>query len=74
MADDLSEASYQVLEHLEQTAVEEVARTTTDICMTYSGFYTAISLMLSTVVVTTVSAVMLYVKLQRVYRSKYVNS
>ncbi|XP_053994751.1 uncharacterized protein LOC128885036 [Hylaeus volcanicus] len=74
MEDDLSEASSQVSEHLEHPAAEEVPRITTDICMTYGGFYTAISLMLSTVVLTTISTVVLYVKLHRVYRSKFVNS
>ncbi|XP_076681474.1 uncharacterized protein LOC143375823 isoform X2 [Andrena cerasifolii] len=71
MVDDLSEASSQALEHLEEIAVEQqVARTTTNVCMTNNGFYTAISLMLSTVVLTTISTVALYIKLQRVYRSK----
>ncbi|XP_076623670.1 uncharacterized protein LOC143343053 [Colletes latitarsis] len=74
MEDDLSEASSQILEHLAQTTTEEVLRTTTDICMTYAGFYTASSLMLSTVVLTTITAVVLYLKLQRVYRSKCLNS
>ncbi|XP_043248214.1 uncharacterized protein LOC122395009 [Colletes gigas] len=74
MEDDLSEASNQILEHLAQTTTEEVLRTTTDICMTNAGFYTASSLMLSTVVLTTITAVVLYLKLQRVYRSKCLNS
>ncbi|CAK9802549.1 cut-4 [Anthophora plagiata] len=74
MVDDLSKASNQVLEQLEETAVEEVARTTTNLCMTYSGFYTAISFMFSTVLLATISAVALYVKLQRVYRSKTIVS
>ncbi|KOC61498.1 hypothetical protein WH47_05102 [Habropoda laboriosa] len=74
MVDDLSKASNQVLEQLEETAVEQVARTTVNLCMTYSGFYTAISFMFSTVLIATISAVALYVKLQRVYRSKVVIS
>ncbi|CAK9829444.1 hypothetical protein ANTRET_LOCUS6785 [Anthophora retusa] len=74
MVDDLSKASNQVLEQLEETAVEEVARTTMNLCMTYSGFYTAISFMFSTVLLATISAVALYVKLQRVYRSKAIVS
>ncbi|XP_076248443.1 uncharacterized protein LOC143188203 [Calliopsis andreniformis] len=74
MVDDLSEASSQSLEHLEETAVEEVARTAMNVCMTYSGFYATISLMLGTIVVTTISTVVFYVKLQRVYKSKFVQS
>ncbi|XP_076386202.1 uncharacterized protein LOC100877451 isoform X2 [Megachile rotundata] len=74
MEDDLSKASNQVLEKLEETAVEEIVRTTMNVCMTYSGFYTAIFFLLSTIFVATISAVTLYIKLQRVYRSKSVYS
>ncbi|XP_029047409.2 uncharacterized protein LOC114878135 [Osmia bicornis bicornis] len=74
MVDDLSKASSQVLEHLEESAIEEMARTTTNVCMTYTGFYTAIFFLLSTIFVATISAVTLYVKLQRVYRSKSIYS
>ncbi|XP_033329225.2 uncharacterized protein LOC117221951 isoform X1 [Megalopta genalis] len=74
MVDDLSEASSHVLENLEHTNVEEVAKTTTNVCMTYSGFLVAASFMMSTVVVTTISALIFYVKLQRVYRSKSISS
>ncbi|XP_076286288.1 uncharacterized protein LOC143211973 isoform X2 [Lasioglossum baleicum] len=76
MVDDLSEASSQVLENLEHIDVEQVAKTTTttNVCMTYSGFFVASSFMMSTVVVTTISALIFYVKLQRVYRSKGISS
>ncbi|KZC08373.1 hypothetical protein WN55_09277 [Dufourea novaeangliae] len=74
MVDDLTEASNQLLEHLEHTDIEEVSRTRTNVCMTYSGFFLAISFMLSTMVVTTISALVFYVKLQRLYRSKCINS
>ncbi|XP_017753224.1 PREDICTED: uncharacterized protein LOC108545917 [Eufriesea mexicana] len=75
MVDDLSKASNQVLEHLEETAiaettVEEIARNTMNVCMTHSGFYVTISFFFTTILATTISAVTLYVKLQRVYRSK----
>ncbi|XP_068970431.1 uncharacterized protein [Bombus flavifrons] len=74
MVEDLSKVSNQVLEQLEETAVEEVARSSMNVCMTYSGFYTAISFFLTTILVTTISAVTLYVKLQRVYGSKVIYS
>ncbi|XP_001121500.1 uncharacterized protein LOC725683 isoform X2 [Apis mellifera] len=74
MVDDLSKASNQVLEQLEETAIEEVARNSINVCMTHSGFYTAISFFLTTILVTTISAVTLYVKLQRVYGSKAIYS
>ncbi|KAK1118570.1 hypothetical protein K0M31_014876 [Melipona bicolor] len=80
MVDDLSKASNQILQQLEETAVEEVATSatsatsTTNVCMTHSGFYTAISFFLTTILVTTISAVTLYVKLQRVYGSKFIYS
>lgn len=74
MVEDLSKASNQVLEQLEETVVEEVARSSMNVCMTYSGFYTAISFFLTTILVTTISAVTLYVKLQRVYGSKVIYS
>ena len=74
MVDDLSKASNQILQQLEETAVEEVAASATNVCMTYSGFYTAISFFLTTILVTTISAVTLYVKLQRVYGSKFIYS
>lgn len=73
MVEDLSKASNQVLEQLEETVVEEVARSL-NVCMTHSGFYTAISFFLTTILVTTTSAVTLYVKLQRVYGSKVIYS
>lgn len=74
MVDDLSKASNQVLEQLEETAIEEVARNSINVCMTHSGFYTAISFFLTTILVTTISAVTLYVKLQRIYGSKAIYS
>ncbi|XP_076225154.1 uncharacterized protein LOC116430426 isoform X1 [Nomia melanderi] len=82
MVDDLSEPSNQPmeqlehidhLEHIEYTGVEQNPATT-NVCMTYSGFFVATSFMTSTVVATTISALVFYIKLQRVYRSKCINS
>ncbi|CAL7936166.1 unnamed protein product [Xylocopa violacea] len=70
MVDDLSKASNQVLEQLETTAIEEIEKSTTNVCIPYTSFYTVTSFLLTIVLITTISAVILYVKLQQVYRSK----
>lgn len=69
MVDDLSTASNQALEQLEETIIDKLPGHA-NVCMTQNGFYTAMSFLLSTVFITTVSAVALYVKLQKVYRTK----
>ncbi|XP_032674491.1 uncharacterized protein LOC116845648 isoform X2 [Odontomachus brunneus] len=73
MLDDLSTASSQVLENMEETAIEAMTKEK-NVCMSNGGFYTAFSLMLSILSIATVSAAVLYVKLQRVRRTKFVDS
>ncbi|XP_036151368.1 uncharacterized protein LOC105830069 isoform X2 [Monomorium pharaonis] len=73
MLDDLSTASSQVLDRMEETAVEEMIKTK-EVCMSNSGFYTTFSLMLSTIFVATISAAVLYIKLQRIRSPKFVDS
>ncbi|GAB1862809.1 ZP domain-containing protein [Camponotus japonicus] len=73
MLDDLSTASSQILESMEETAVETMTKTK-DVCMSNSGFYTTFSLMLSTLFVATISAAVFYIKLQRIRRTKFVDS
>ncbi|XP_077254633.1 uncharacterized protein LOC143893292 [Temnothorax americanus] len=73
MLDDLSTASSQVLDSMEETAVETMIKAK-EVCMSNSGFYTTFFLMLSTIFVATISAVVLYVKLQRIRRPKFVDS
>ncbi|XP_014469202.1 PREDICTED: uncharacterized protein LOC106741582 [Dinoponera quadriceps] len=73
MLDDLSAASSHILESMEETAIEAMTKEK-NVCMSNGGFYTAFSLMLSTLSIATVSAAVLYVKLQRVRRTKFVDS
>ncbi|XP_011259963.1 uncharacterized protein LOC105253552 isoform X2 [Camponotus floridanus] len=73
MLDDLSTASSQILESMEETAVETMTKTK-DVCMSNSGFYTTFSVMLSTLFITTISAAVFYIKLQRIRRTKFVDS
>ncbi|XP_018313909.1 uncharacterized protein [Mycetomoellerius zeteki] len=73
MLDDLSTASSQILESMEETAVETMTKAK-EVCMSNSGFYTTFSLMLSTLFVATISAAVLYIKLQRIRRPKFVDS
>ncbi|XP_072744483.1 uncharacterized protein [Anoplolepis gracilipes] len=69
MLDDLSTASNQILESMEETAVETMIKAK-DVCMSNSSFYTTFSLMLSTLFVATISAAVFYIKLQRIRRTK----
>lgn len=73
MLDDLSAASSQILDSMEETAVEAMIKAK-EVCMSNSGFYTTFSLMLSTLFVATISAAVLYVKLQRIRNPKFVDS
>ncbi|KAM0724405.1 Cuticlin-4 [Formica fusca] len=73
MLDDLSTASSQVLESMEETAVETMIKEK-DVCMSNGGFYTTFSLMLSTLSVAIISAAVFYIKLQRIRRTKFVDS
>ncbi|XP_029163480.1 uncharacterized protein LOC114934932 [Nylanderia fulva] len=73
MLDDLSTASNRILESMEETAVETMIKAK-DVCMSNNGFYTTFSLMLSTLFVATISAAVLYIKLQRIRRTKFVDS
>ncbi|KAL6442234.1 hypothetical protein ACFW04_002477 [Cataglyphis niger] len=73
MLDDLSTASSQILESMEETAVETMTKAK-DVCMSNGGFYTTFSLMLSTLFVATISAAVLYIKLQRIRTTKFVDS
>jgi len=73
MLDDLSTASNQILDSMEETAVEAMTKVK-EVCMNNSVFYTTFSLMLSTLFVATISAAVLYVKLQRIRRPKFVDS
>ncbi|XP_011866142.1 PREDICTED: uncharacterized protein LOC105561087 [Vollenhovia emeryi] len=73
MLDDLSAASSQVLDSMEETAVEAMVKAK-EVCMSTSGFYTTFILMLSTLFIATISAAVLYVKLQRIRRPKFVDS
>ena len=73
MLDDLSTASSQILESMEETAVETMTKAK-EVCMSNGGFYTTFSLMLSTLFVATISAAVLYIKLQRIRRPKFVDS
>ncbi|XP_018357597.1 PREDICTED: uncharacterized protein LOC108757627 [Trachymyrmex cornetzi] len=73
MLDDLSTASSQILESMEETAVETMTKAK-EVCMSNGGFYTTFSLMLSTLFVATISAAVLYIKLQRTRRPKFVDS
>lgn len=73
MLDDLSAASSQILESMEETAIEKMTKAT-NVCMSNSGFYTTFSVMLSTLFIATISTAVLYVKLQRIRRTKFVDS
>ncbi|XP_011636579.1 uncharacterized protein LOC105426874 isoform X1 [Pogonomyrmex barbatus] len=73
MLDDLSTASSQILDSMEETAVEALTKAK-EVCMSNSGFYTTFSLMLSTLFIATISAAVLYIKLQRIRRPKSVDS
>lgn len=73
MLDDLSTASSQILESMEEAAVEAMTKTN-NVCMSNGGFYTAFSLILSMLSFATISAAVLYVKLYRIRRTKFVDS
>lgn len=73
MLDDLSTASSQILDSMEEIAVETLIKEK-EVCMSNSGFYTTFFLMLSTLFVAIISAVVLYVKLQRIRRPKFEDS
>ncbi|KAF7386497.1 hypothetical protein HZH68_013629 [Vespula germanica] len=74
MLDDLSAVSNQVLENIEESSfVNEVSKEE-NICMSNNGFYAAFSLMLGTLILMTVSAAALHIKLQRIYRSKSIDT
>ncbi|XP_039314434.1 uncharacterized protein LOC105196070 isoform X2 [Solenopsis invicta] len=73
MLDDLSTATHQILESMEETAVNAMIKAK-EVCMSNSGFYTTFSLMLSTIFIATISTAVLYIKLQRIRRSKFVDS
>ncbi|KAG7211234.1 hypothetical protein KM043_010547 [Ampulex compressa] len=74
MLEDLGGASGKILERMEESAAEEMARASKNVCMTNTGFYAAFTLMLSTAILGTISAAVLYVKLQRVYGTKRFDS
>lgn len=73
MLDDLSTASSQILESMEETAVETIIKAK-DFCMSNNGFYTTFSFMLSTLFIATISAAVFYIKLQRIRTTKFVDS
>ncbi|XP_011699145.1 PREDICTED: uncharacterized protein LOC105456644 isoform X2 [Wasmannia auropunctata] len=62
MLDDLSIASSQILDSMKETT----AKATKEICISNNGFYTIFSLTLGTLLSAIISAVVLYVKLQRI--------
>lgn len=69
MPDDLSLASSQSLENLENTAINEISLTR-NVCMSYSGFYGSFSVMVGILVASTMSTIILYTKTQRIAREK----
>ncbi|XP_044588455.1 uncharacterized protein LOC123267715 isoform X1 [Cotesia glomerata] len=69
MPDDLSLASSQSLENLENTAINEISLTRS-VCMSYSGFYGSFSVMVGILVASTMSTIILYTKTQRIAREK----
>lgn len=69
MPDDLSLASSQTLEKIEEAAIEELTHTN-NVCMSYNGFYASFTFILSTLVVSTTSAAIFYIKLQNINRAK----
>ncbi|EFN80393.1 uncharacterized protein LOC105186910 isoform X2 [Harpegnathos saltator] len=73
MLDDLSAASNQILESMEETAIETMTKEK-NVCMSNGGFYTTFSLMLSMLSIAIVSAAVFYIKLQRIRRTKFVDS
>ncbi|KAL0118407.1 hypothetical protein PUN28_009220 [Cardiocondyla obscurior] len=73
MLDDLSAASNQILNSMEETAVEAMTKTK-EVCMDNNVFYTTFFLMMSTLLVATISTAVLYIKLQQIRRSKFVDS
>lgn len=73
MLDDLSIVSSQILNNMEKPAIEMITKTK-EICMSNNGFYTTFSLMLSTLFIAITNAGVLYVKLQRVRKSKLIDS
>ena len=69
MPDDLSPMASQALENVNEEIVQEFA-SPNNVCLSNSGFYAAFSMMFTAVVSSTLSAIILYSKLQKVYRSK----
>lgn len=69
MPEDLSPMANQALENVDEEIVQEIA-STNNVCLSNSGFYVAFSMMFTAVVSSTISAAILYSKLQKVYRSK----
>lgn len=72
MPEDLSPMATQALENINEEIVEEVS-VPSNVCLSNSGFYAAFSMMFTAVVSSTISAVILYSKLQKIYRSKAYN-
>ncbi|XP_015187072.1 PREDICTED: uncharacterized protein LOC107072021 [Polistes dominula] len=78
MLDDLSAVSNQILDNNIDLSsapfAKEVTKEEENICMSNNGFYAAFSLMLGTLILMTVSAATLHIKLQRIYRSKSIDT
>ena len=72
MPDDLSPMASQALDNINEEIVQDIA-SPSNVCLSNSGFYAAFSMMFTAVVSSTISAVILYSKLQKVYRSKAYN-
>ncbi|XP_018357547.1 PREDICTED: cell wall protein RBR3-like, partial [Trachymyrmex cornetzi] len=73
MVDDLNTATNQILDNVEETAVEAMAKAK-GVCMNNNGFYTIFSLTLAILFIAILSAVVLYIKLQRIRKSKFIDS
>ncbi|XP_051175469.1 uncharacterized protein LOC127290738 [Leptopilina boulardi] len=69
MPEDLSPMANQALENVDEEIVQEIA-SSNNVCLSNSGFYVAFSMMFTAVVSSTISAVILYSKLQNVYKTK----
>jgi len=68
MLSDLSTASTHILDGMKETV--KAITNTKNICMSNNGFYTILSLTLGILFIAIINAVALYVKLQRIRKSK----
>ncbi|XP_018346842.1 PREDICTED: LOW QUALITY PROTEIN: uncharacterized protein LOC108751254 [Trachymyrmex septentrionalis] len=73
MVDDLNTATNQILDSMEETAVEAMAKAK-KVCMNNNRFYIIFSYTLRTLFIVILNAVVLYIKLQRIRKSKFIDS